>query len=527
MAAIDTDFMTDSQTDVAGLDGAVDGTAVAAVGSTYAAFSPDQTTATHRRTQASVLIHQKSPLLLATPPQVTRALAYSHPFLLPLNHLVGLLSWTTDDSWESFLLLSAFWFTVLYGDVINRFAGPLLLVTALIFGMYARKYSPLSRAARSDLKKKGEKALEKRGKQGQEEQDSRKSLDEILDTLQTFTNRCSVLIDPLLNMTEFLSTQTTATASTTRPALMSLFLRILLVSPVWTILSLPPLYIITTQRVVLVIGTFVLSFHSTPARVTRALLWRSRLVRALACMVTGLNFSSPAQLSSLRSLSARSMAKSKDQEKVRFTFTIYENQRRWLGLGWTSSLMSYERPSWTDSQLNPVAEPDSFVLPETDQEGTEWRWVDESYWHTESVGHDTDSKSHRDDDDEGWIYYDNSWQGGRATDGWGRYTRRRKWVRDAELIDLEQEAAQKAALTTEANGLSRPVAQPKRSWFARRRTASEQLKIGDKSDASSTGINIDVPRSRDDTDEDVLTPLRFRAKEWERDIGEGVVEGLG
>ncbi|KLU87276.1 peroxin 23 [Magnaporthiopsis poae ATCC 64411] len=98
---------------------------------TYAAFSPatlsgSTTSAAKRR--STILVHQKSPLLLATPPQITRALAYSHPFLLPLNKLVGLLTWTTEDQWESFLLVVAFWTTVLYGDVLVRVVGPLLLV---------------------------------------------------------------------------------------------------------------------------------------------------------------------------------------------------------------------------------------------------------------------------------------------------------------------------------------------------------------------------------------------------------------
>jgi hypothetical protein len=39
---------------------------------------------------------------------------------------------------------------------------------------------------------------------------------------------------------------------------------------------------------------------------------------------------------------------------------------------------------------------------------------------------------------EGWWYYDNKWRDGRrGVDGWGKYTRRRKWVRRAELVEGE------------------------------------------------------------------------------------------
>src|SRR6195952_924346 len=107
---------------------------------TVAAFSP--VTLSHatsaNKQRSTILVHQKSPLLIATPPQITRALAYSHPFLLPLNKLVGLLIWTSGDPWESFLLVASFWGIVLYGDVVMRWVGPIFMVMLLILGMYSR-----------------------------------------------------------------------------------------------------------------------------------------------------------------------------------------------------------------------------------------------------------------------------------------------------------------------------------------------------------------------------------------------------
>src|SRR3984885_3493350 len=101
---------------------------------TVAAFSP--VTLSHavsaNKQRSTILVNQKSPLLIATPPQITRTLAYSHPFLLPLNKAVGLLTWTTGDPWESFLLVASFWGIVLYGDAVIRWAGPVVIVIALI-----------------------------------------------------------------------------------------------------------------------------------------------------------------------------------------------------------------------------------------------------------------------------------------------------------------------------------------------------------------------------------------------------------
>ena len=243
---------------------------------TTAAFSPNSQTFSSHRHRSTILVHQKSPLLLATPPQVTRALAYSHPFVLPLNKLAGLLSWTTGDPWESFLLVAFFWLSTLYGSYVIRYTGPLLLVTLLILGMYFRRYSPLSSTGWTGEKKQTTKG-HTRDPSDTGGITHHKSLDEILTTLQTFTTRCNILLDPFLRLTDFLSTQQTATSATTQPALTTLFIRILLSSPLWWALALPPspFRILTSQRIILVFGTILLSWHSRPARISRTILWRS------------------------------------------------------------------------------------------------------------------------------------------------------------------------------------------------------------------------------------------------------------
>ncbi|KAF2865966.1 peroxisomal membrane protein PEX31 [Massariosphaeria phaeospora] len=417
---------------------------------TYAAFSPSplgQATS-QTKLRSAVLVHQKSPLLVATPPQVTRVLAYSHPFLLPLNKLVGLLTWTTGDPWESFLLVATFWAVVMYGDALTRYAGPIIIVIGLILGMYSRRYSPLSSTGWT-----GEKSQKghKRAASSESNIKHHKSLEEIVDTIKLFTSRCNILLDPFLRLTDFLSTQRTATSATTRPALTLLFIRILFVLPLWIALTLPPLYILTTKRVVLAVGTVILSWHARPARVSRAILWRSRTVRRISTFLTGLNFGDvkpkgsegppplPPRRKGVQEIAASLAAKRRpDSPGVRFTFTMYENQRRWLGIGWTSSMLAYERAAWTDEHLNALPPKDHFELPEVEGGQARWRWVKGSEWKVE--GAETGSKGDKratPGDEAGWIYYDNKWRDGRrGQDGWGRYTRRRKWYRDAELVEI-------------------------------------------------------------------------------------------
>ncbi|KAI7778167.1 hypothetical protein LA080_002514 [Diaporthe eres] len=491
------------------------GAAAAEPKPTYASFSPATLSSSQPVSAAkrlsTILVHQKSPLLLATPPQVTRALAYSHPFLLPLNKLAGLLSWTTADPWESFLLVAVFWATVLYGDFAVRFAGPVVLVLIVILGMYGRRFSPLSSSgwnedggagggnAPKSSKGKGKKAPAANSgpaaanaaagaggghhtRAGSEATNTKhqKTLDEIVETLKELTARCNILMEPLLELTDFLSTQRTATSATTRPALTTLFIRILMCTPFWVALTFPPFRVISTRRVILVFGTIILTWHARVVKAGRTILWRSASVRKFAALITGLEIAVPEKANKdknkgdahptfekepSKSKDASSIARAQAQSEltkairrargatdagVRFTFIIYENQRRWVGLGWTNSLFAYERAAWTDEHNNPVTPKDKFELPGVDDDSSmRWRWVRGSRWRVDGVsdesangGASAGAEAEWNYDGEagknGWIFYDNKWQNGRrGQDGWGRWTRRRKWYRDAELVEVD------------------------------------------------------------------------------------------
>ena len=511
---------------------------------TVAAFSPDQSTSSPSTKQRStILVHQKSPLLVATPPAVTRALAFSHPFLLPLNKAVGLLTWSGGDPWESFLLVAGFWATGLYGDVAVRYAGPILLVVMLIFLMYSRRYSPLSSSGWTGEKIQEPKKAAEGGMRHQ------KSLDEIIDTLNVFTKRCNLLLEPFLQLTEFLSTQRTATSATTRPALTSLLIRILFVTPVWIGLTFPPFYILTTQRIVLAVGTIVLSWHSRPARVTRTLLWRSNFVRRAVALLTGLTIMAPdksvaedhtAPPLPLRPKNQRDVATSvastsKAQSVgVRFTFAVYENQRRWLGLGWTYSLLAYERAPWTDEHLNSSDPKDDFRLPEVESGNAKWRWVAGVEWQV-----DTGGKAKSNSEKDGWIFYDNKWHDGRrGQDGWGRYTRRRKWYRDAELVELDEDTS-----LDESTSTLKPPATPSKSSDASSHKATPSKDLDDsgssqtkrrgffkrrnsgRSTQSGSDFSVTTTLRNDDEDNHVIPPQHERNHDW--DVGDDVKMGLG
>jgi hypothetical protein len=250
-----------------------------------------------------------------------------------------------------------------------------------------------------------------------------KSLDEIVETLRLFTSRCNILLDPFLKMTDFLSTQTTATSATTRPALTALFLRIVLITPIWIMFSIRPFHIITTKRVILAVGTTILTWHSQPTRVTRTIFWRSKTVRKVCTILTGLDLLDSKDKTAQDSgkiappvrkgktphdiAAALAAKRSPESPGIRFTFILYENQRRWLGIGWTSSMLAYERAAWTDDMLNTAQPRDKFELPEVEGGRAKWVWVDDSEWHIDGASGDNTGDQLDPDSDGGWIYYDN------------------------------------------------------------------------------------------------------------------------
>lgn len=80
------------------------------------------------------------------------------------------------------------------------------------------------------------------------------------------------------------------------------------------------------------------------------------------------------------STSNKSDYKGDDNKPIKFTYVLYENQRHWIGIGWKSTMLNYERTPWTDEFLNEAPSPDKFQLPPMDiVSGIKWRWLDKTW----------------------------------------------------------------------------------------------------------------------------------------------------
>ncbi|KAH3665808.1 hypothetical protein OGAPHI_003996 [Ogataea philodendri] len=388
---------------------------------------------------------QSSPLLSSTPPTVSKSLVKSYPYLITANKLLGIITWTDDSAYLSLLVTTSISLLILYFENIIIYFGHLSIVA--LISLYSVFHSYVDR----EIKKNP-------------------SLDDVIHCLTTVSVRADILLFPISSL------------NLTSTDLRRLLFTTIFLSPAYIFIS----YLILPPRTLLLILTlFFLTYHSSWSRVTRKLLWRSSTVRLLCFYVTGLDFESQhANKNSLFKIAMNktnkklkevtTLAGSKNNGPVRFTYVLYENQRRWLGVGWTPNLLSYERTPWTDEFLNEADSPEDFELPQlNDDTGMYWRWVDKT-WRLDLTNDGAlqlpSSKFKTTADPkpgDGFIYYDNTWKNPSTEDSFSKYTRRRRWIRTAELVSPGDDSSHEASTTVPPSASSSVgVSVPKASTVA-------------------------------------------------------------
>ncbi|CCE63572.1 hypothetical protein TPHA_0F00860 [Tetrapisispora phaffii CBS 4417] len=377
-----------------------------------------------------------SPLLSSTPSTVSKSLLKIYPYLILADFFLSVLTWTNENIWSSILTVLIYTFTVLYFQIITRYFGHVVIVGLLW------SYSLLDEHI-------------------EERMISKPTLDDIVHTMDKVTKKFDLLLSPIT----LLSAQ-----DVKRLLFTTIFL-----SPLYICITV---FIFSTKNVFLLMGIYMLTYQSPWAKIARRILWKFKVVRLMVFYATGLdlgginnhqgildavhnqvkklsnsNYNSTANSgmgldrngkqytqSSFSDRNGKATDSSHDSEKpIRFTYVLYENQRRWIGIGWTSSMLSYERTPWTDEFLNPAPSPDEFTLPEEDSH-LKWKWIDKS-WRLDMTNDGaiqlSSSKprtSASPTADASFIYYDNTWKKPSTQDSFSKYTRRRRWVRTAELI---------------------------------------------------------------------------------------------
>lgn len=373
---------------------------------------------------AGMTTHRPSASLLKdTPPSVIVALTKLSPIISTLDTSLALITWTSEDNWSSFLLLAIWWLSCLYGDVIFHYAGNWLVLLILGIGFIRRKMR--TRAIIRAIRNGGSPMTT-----GVE--DTQKVMDKTLYEIDCFIARCQLLganFEPFYKLYKWEDPKWSAL----------IVVRLVLITPLYV----ATLWLFSARAWLLFTGTIFLTCTSSWFKVICTVAWRLKVVRKIVAALVGISYL-PGEYNLMNTITgsprfdAFSLSDPATAETTpdgsRFTtaVSVIENQRRWLGLGWTPSLLPHERSPFTDVDNRTCPAPDNYGLPipkTTVENGatrtTSWAWIDKEWRIEKDRARDAD----------GWIYFDNSWHNPASSGEYGKYTRRRKWIRNAECTE--------------------------------------------------------------------------------------------
>lgn len=386
----------------------------------YAVFEPLEAKLLQTTSQTNLLVEN---------PILALALLNIFPYLLLMDNLLEILTWTNTDPYQNFLLLVGYSVLVLYWDTLKLLILPLLM--AVLFLSVVWRTSTIINDS-----KYGEKP----------------TIDEVLQTLHNITVRLEVFFRPARHV-----------RFTRKNYVKFVFLAILLTPLHATVVSTFLLPVLLTW----LLGLFFLLYHSPWAYAIRHLLWRSLYIRLIAYYMTGLDIrlsrdagkeKSHSTISRVHSPNGTDVEEEQtgdlvpDAAKVSlnndFTilkkviasptqlrqtvrFDILENERRWFGFGWSKLLLPNERASYCyEPLMRPLPDPqdDDFEFPvfEHDLYKYQWQWMDDR-WELDLEFNKSRYKT-------GWVYYDSNWANPVYRDQSNKYTRTRKWTRRATLL---------------------------------------------------------------------------------------------
>lgn len=382
--------------------------------------------------EAKLLTSTSQNKLLVENAVLASALANIFPYLLFFDSFLEVITWTNGDPYQNFLLVVCYSILVLYWHSLKYWVVPIIM--AILFSSLVWSTNSLVYDARF-----GEKP----------------TVDEVMLTLHNITVRFELFFRPAKHLRLSKRNNVKMLAGAVMVTPLQLALTKTFLSP---------------RRYTWVMGLIFLTYHSPWSFAIRRLLWRSVYVRAGVQFLTGLDIRlarnddllckkaghstisrthSPAttdieeitenavptsdKVKMVTNFNIiRKVIVSPTQLRQTVQFDILENERRWIGLGWSKLLMPSERASFCYESLmmsapDPLQEDDfSFPVFENDLYTYLWQWMDDK-WAIDGEFNKSRYKS-------GWVYYDTNWQNPAYQDGFSRYTRTRKWTRRAILL---------------------------------------------------------------------------------------------
>lgn len=382
--------------------------------SIYASFQPSE---------ARLLTGSANTQLLADSPILSSALSNIFPYLLLIDDLLEIITWTNEDPYQNFMVVVVYSTIVMYWQYLGYVIIPMAI--SIIFSSLVWSISSCIYDSKFNEKP---------------------TIDEVLHTLYNITVRFEMLLRPVQHF------------PMGKRNFVKAFVMTGLLTPIHILLIK---YIIPPQKFLWLLGLFMLTYHSPWSFSIRRLLWRSVYIRIVAFYLTGLdikldrtNQNHFENISRIQSANSSDVEDFNDEQKPiqllgdfkilkknvvsptelkQITlFEVLENERRWVGVGWSKFLLPSDRPGYcyeqSMKQCSPISnDEESFTFPifENDLYTYHWQWLDTNW--------KTDNEFNKGKNSDGWIYYDNNWLKDTYADGFSKFTRSRKWVRKAAL----------------------------------------------------------------------------------------------
>lgn len=382
----------------------------------------------------------ESLLLHSTPPSISKTLLRLYPYLLVADDILGIVTWTGPTTAPSVLMTLLYLIVVMNFQAMVKYGGHLMIV------LFLWSFAKLDGYVTARMA-------------------SQPAMEDVVHVMNRVSAKFDMFFAPLVNLS--------------KQDVRKLFYFMILFSPLYLIITV---LVLSWSNLLVLAGLAILTYHSPWCKVTRRILWKFKFIRVAFYYATGLDLGGlgsdtkhktgflAALNNQLRKLITEPglegeelvhdhngdlMAKACDtgsasdallepvshNKPIRFTYVLYENQRKWIGIGWKTSMLGYERTPWTDEFLNEAPSPEQFQLPEGTRE-MQWRWVDPA-WRVDlsndgalEVRGARPRTTAQPGPDDGFVYYDNTWKKPHAEDSFSKYTRRRRWIRTAELVAI-------------------------------------------------------------------------------------------